>query len=108
MDRMRFTWRGLSQAAALLLLAGCTTVPRPEPQSLLRPPETWSAPRPSLSDATPVSTDAWFARIAPEHLPVLLDEALRTTPDLHAASARMRQAQALRRVTASSRRPPSS
>jgi len=81
---------------ALLLsaafLAGCTAPPpatQPPLPDHAQPAGDWTAPFPGKTKAEPV---AWLDQFDDPRLRATVNEAIANNPDLHAASARMRQA----------------
>lgn len=82
------------------LIAGCTVGPnyrRPETPV----PQTWADVSDSLT-AEPADIARWWMLFDDEQLNNLVDRALESNKDLQLAEARIRQARAQRRVTASS------
>ena len=83
-----------------LLVAGCTVGPnyrRPETPV----PQTWTEVSDGLT-AEPANIAQWWTLFDDEQLDSLVDQAVRWNKDLQLAEARIRQARAQRRVTASS------
>jgi len=83
-----------------LLAAGCTVGPnyrRPETPV----PQTWAQDSNGLT-AEPVNAAQWWTLFDDMQLDSLVDRAVRSNKDLRLAEARIRQARAQRRVTASS------
>jgi len=79
----------------LVLLAGCAAVPHlPRAASLSDHPSTQSATVLAAGTAA-FPTDQWWTAYGDPQLTALIDEALRGSPDVAAAAARVRAAEAL-------------
>lgn len=91
-----------------LLLAGCATTHGLEPKGSLRDADSLSATR-SLSSQTLSTADFprqdWWTALGDPQLDALIDEALRGTPSLEAADARLRKAQAQAGLADAARKP---
>ncbi len=81
-----------------LVLAGCTVGPDYRPPSFDVLP-AWSE-APAAADTPADEGFAWWARFGDAQLTALVDRALEQNLDLRIAAARVREAQALRRVVA--------
>jgi len=87
--------RSAAVSAAAALLSGCAAIPNLPPAAALPAPETLAA---SQSFAAPVSdwpADAWWRAYGDPQLDALIGEALAGSPDMAAAEARVRKAEAL-------------
>ncbi len=79
---------------ALLLLPACATVPNLGPAAVVAPPQSYAAAQtvgPVTGDAWPDT--AWWQAYGDRQLDALIAEGLAGTPDLAAATARVRQAE---------------
>ncbi len=96
--------RVIALAAALSSLT-CACAPALGPMGALKPPGDYDTTK--SFDAPPVDwpRDQWWRRYADPQLDVLIDEALRNSPDLKAAKARVRTAQAQLEETGATRLP---
>ncbi|MDF4004773.1 efflux transporter outer membrane subunit [Luteibacter sp. PPL552] len=85
----------VAAVGAALVLSGCVTSRGLEPQGRLTDPSTLHAER-SLANVSPANWPAadWWTGLGDSQLAGLIDEALKNNPDLAAADARVRQAQA--------------
>ena len=90
----------LTSGLAALLLAGCVSVPHVEPQ--LAPASAASL---GLSAATPAIADDWWRQFGDPQLDRLVETGLAGNPDLAAAEARVRAAQAQLGVRRADREP---
>ncbi len=75
-----------------LVLAGCAQFPSLEAVSMLRPAGAYQT---TSSFAAPVSAwpdDQWWRGYRDKQLDALIEEALRDSPDMAAAAARLRRA----------------
>lgn len=87
-----------------LLLAGCTVGPNHEPPAA-RAPEAWPEPLEGAIAQPSPDLAAWWRGFADPTLDSLVDRALAGSLDLRAATARVREARALRGITAADRLP---
>ncbi len=89
---------------ATVMLAGCVPAPaRRAPEVELAIPDTWQA---ADGEAGPSAPGAdWWSAFPDPVLPGLVEEALAANHDLHAAAARLEQAQAAARVAGADLRP---
>ena len=81
-----------------LVLAGCAQLPSLDAVSMLKPVAAYQA---SSSFAAPVSAwpdDQWWRGYRDKQLDALIEEALRDSPDMAAAAARLRRAEAAGQV----------
>jgi NodT family efflux transporter outer membrane factor (OMF) lipoprotein len=81
--------RFLALALCSSVLAGCVDAPPTTPSQTELPPQTLGLNGP----ATPAVADNWWTGFADPQLNTLVDEALKGSPTLAAAMARMREAQ---------------
>jgi len=82
--------RRLAGVAAALALAGCANFSGIEPEAKLRAP----APPATASEHVAPVSDRWWTEFGDARLDALVDEALRGSPNLGVARARLRRAQA--------------
>jgi NodT family efflux transporter outer membrane factor (OMF) lipoprotein len=82
--------RRLAGLAAALLLAGCANLKGIEPEANLRQP---AVPGASTQPVVPVAAQ-WWREFGDPQLDALVEQALRDSPNLGVASARLRRAQA--------------
>lgn len=91
-----------------LVLAGCASTHGLEPKGALRDANALSATR-SLADQNLSTADFprqdWWTALGDPQLDALIDEALRGTPSLEAADARLRKAQAQAGLADAARKP---
>lgn len=104
----RNTAPALSALMIGLMLAGCASTHGLEPKGSLRDADSLSATR-SLADQRLSTADFprqdWWAALSDPQLDALIDEALRGTPSLEAADARLRKAQAQAGLADAARKP---
>ena len=86
-------------ATAAALLSACSTVPKLGESEQLRTPQTIAARQSLLPQGTPQATaawpiDGWWHNYGDAQLETLITEALRDSPDIAIAAARMRRAAA--------------
>ena len=92
--RRPFLTRSAALLAPVLLLGACATVPdlgaapKPEPAAALASTRSFQAP------AAAWPADRWWTAYGDAQLDALIDEALQGSPDLAAAQARVRKAEA--------------
>lgn len=86
------------------LLAGCTVGPDHEPPAA-RAPEAWPEPLEGAIAHPAPDLAAWWRGFADPTLDSLVDRALAGSLDLRAATARVREARALRGISAADRLP---
>lgn len=89
-----------SIALSALLLAGCTVGPNYQKPDAAAPGK-WATSQAELYKTSPVRADWWRSFNDPQ-LTKVIEAAARSNKDLEQAAARVREARALRRVTASS------
>lgn len=82
-------------ALVLILLSGCAAVPKLSPAAAIAPPEAYAATQ-SFEGAAVAGwpEDSWWFAYGDNQLDALIAEALEGSPDLAAAAARVRQADA--------------
>ena len=95
----RFSYPKAMPLMAALLLSGCAAVGpnyvAPDPAV----PATWqgaAAAQVTISPTTPEDLATWWKQLDDPTLTTLIEQALRNSPDLHAAQAKLRQARAQR------------
>lgn len=87
-------WRRHAPALFLLLTTGCAAVPELGPKPLPRAPGDYAAATSLASTTSAWPEQAWWARYRDPQLAQLIEEAVAGSPDLAAAAARVRTAQA--------------
>jgi len=85
----------LLMTATLLLLSGCAAVPDLGPKPIVRAPETVAATQSFAGAERAWPGDGWWTAYEDPQLTALIEEGLRNAPDLAAANARFRRAQAM-------------
>ena len=93
--------RPLAGFAAALLLAGCANMKGIEPEATLRTP---AVPQASAKEIPPVAVD-WWKDFGDAQLDRLVEQALRESPNLGVARARLRRAQAATEAADANRYP---
>jgi len=98
--------RFLSAAAGAALLSGCATVPDLGPRPETRAAGSYAAAQSLASDSAAAwPGDRWWADYGDAQLAGLIEEGLRGAPDLAAAAARLRSAQAYAEQAGAARLP---
>lgn len=96
-------------AASLLTLAlasgGCAPLPALDPPALARPAADYRSATALSAPSGVWPTERWWENYRDPQLDALIDEALRDAPDMAAAAARLRNAEAASRVAASALQP---
>lgn len=110
--RMRTTTNQFARQLLMLAvigLAGCAAVGPDYVPPATDVPTGWSnldpAARPVASSETPADLSLWWQSLNDPLLSALVDEALRASPDLRSAQARLREARARRTVADAGRYP---
>jgi NodT family efflux transporter outer membrane factor (OMF) lipoprotein len=85
----------VSALLATSLLTACAAVPALPPAQAIKPAKTYAAAQSLGAPASDWPTDHWWTAYGDAQLDGLIDEALKGSPDLAAAQARVRKAQAL-------------
>ena len=93
--------RPFAGLAAALLLAGCANMKGIDPQASLRTP---APPQASAQEVAPLAAD-WWKDFGDAQLDRLVEQALRDSPNLGVARARLRRAQAATETADASRSP---
>jgi NodT family efflux transporter outer membrane factor (OMF) lipoprotein len=88
----------------ILLLSGCTVGPTYHPPAVSVPP-TWSKTPAGGVTSQPAANTQWWVVFADTTLNTLIDDAVQANLDLRLAAARVREARALRGVTAAGKWP---
>ena len=101
-SRLRMGVAGLLAATAL---SACASLPTPTPPRVAKTPQSYAAAQSLAGPARDWPADAWWTAYGDDQLNGLMQEALAGAPDLAAAQARVRKAQALT-ATARSRQLP--
>ena len=92
-----------------LVLSACAALPNRETQPQMRAMETYATERSFVASANGAwPTDSWWLAYQDEQLNALIDEALRGSPTLAAADARVRKAYAAADTTGAARFPQAS
>jgi NodT family efflux transporter outer membrane factor (OMF) lipoprotein len=97
--------RPLLAGFALALLAGCASLPRLGPAAAPRDPASLASARSLAAPAAPWPADRWWTAYGDPQLDALIEAALKDSPDVAAAAARLRRAQALADRAAADRGP---
>ena len=85
----------------MLTLYGCaSTVPQPSAPVAVNIPDAWAATADRVAPASPSSLAQWWARFNDPLLSHLVTQSLQANPDIQRAEAALRQAWALRDVSA--------
>ena len=93
----------LTPLFAALVVAGCASVPVPEPHALPATPAAFRHTSPAAQ--APVSQGAWWRIFADPELDGLMDRAMAHNTTVQATAARLAQARAITRQTDASRAP---
>ena len=97
--------RPLTVLCAALALAGCAQLPEMGKLSQARTAEAFQSQASLTAPAADWPSEQWWTAYGDAQLDALIDEAMRDAPDLSAASARLRQADAVMQMTGSSLKP---
>jgi len=107
--RNKGSWKKIEGRAWALALAlgcsGCASLPSLERPQALTPPSGYETAASLAGGGIDWPSDRWWEGYGDPQLSRLIDEALRDQPDLAAASARLRQAEAYRTVAGSALAP---
>ncbi|HET8747050.1 MAG TPA: TolC family protein, partial [Ramlibacter sp.] len=98
---MSKNWNALAGVAAALLLAGCASTKGIAPEAQLREP---AVPQASTQPVAPVSS-TWWREFGDPQLDALEEQALRDSPTLGVARARLRRAQSASDVAGTANQP---
>lgn len=82
-------------AASALVLAACASLPPAQPARVAKAPQAYEAAQTLAAPAADWPADAWWTGYGDTQLNTLEDEALKGSPTLAAAEARLRRARAL-------------
>ena len=82
-------------ACASLVLAGCAAIPKTTPTQKARDTRDFATERSLAAPATPWPAQEWWRAYGDPQMDALIDEALRDSPTLAAAQARILKAQSL-------------
>ena len=93
--RTAFT-AALLAAASALTLSACASLPNMGPAPQMKPAAAFAASQSLAAPDRPWPTDSWWAAYGDPELNALVDEALKGSPDLAAAQARLDKAEAYR------------
>lgn len=80
-------------------LGGCAQVPSREQLARLKPAADYQTAASLSAPASPWPNESWWHAYGDPQLVTLIDEALRDSPDMTAASARLRRAEALSQIS---------
>lgn len=94
-DRRGAARLALLAGAAATLLTGCVSTPRLNPAPQPKAAASYAAAQSFAAPDAQWPTDRWWSAYGDPQLDQLIDEALAGSPDLAAAHARVRQADAL-------------
>jgi NodT family efflux transporter outer membrane factor (OMF) lipoprotein len=106
----RFVTAAYPAGLALLMLSACASVPKLGPAPVVAAPDHYASSR-SLGAAQPAATPAawpgsgWWQAYGDPQLDTLIAEALASSPDMAAAAARVRQADAYAQQAGAARLP---
>ena len=92
-------------AACLLYLAGCAQIPTFDKPVQVKPVEQLGSSVSFTAQAAAWPDDHWWRNYGDPQLDALIDEALRDSPNLAVAQARLRQAGAMTQVAGAARMP---
>jgi len=81
-----------------LAITGCAQIPELDRLATAKDSQSYAASQSFAAPATPWPDDCWWQAYADPQLNALIDEGLRGAPDLAAASARLRRAEAAGQV----------
>lgn len=84
----------LLAAASALVLAACASLPPAQPARVVKAPQAYEAAQSLAAPTAEWPADAWWRGYGDAQLNTLEDEALKGSPSLAAAEARLRRAQA--------------
>ena len=93
--RTAFT-AALLVAASALTLSACASLPNMGPAPQMKPAAAFAASQSLAAPDRPWPTDSWWTAYGDPELNALVDEALKGSPDLAAAQARLDKAEAYR------------
>ena len=93
--RTAFT-AALLAAASALTLSACASLPNMGPAPQMKPAAAFAASQSLAAPDRPWPTDSWWTAYGDPELNALVDEALKGSPDLAAAQARLDKAEAYR------------
>ncbi len=102
-SRPVFSW--VLPAACLLYLAGCAQIPTFDKPVQVKPVEQLGSSVSFTAQAAAWPDDHWWRNYGDPQLDALIDEALRDSPNLAVAQARLRQAGAMTQVAGAARMP---
>lgn len=85
----------LFAGVSALVLSACASLPPAEPARVAKAPQAYETARTLAAPTADWPTDAWWTAYGDAQLNALEDEALRGSPTLAAAEARLRRAQSL-------------
>src|SRR5271165_5786746 len=91
--------RWVLPAACLCFLAGCAQMPALDQSAALTPVEQLGSREAFAAQPLAWPGDGWWRAYGDAQLDALIDEALRTSPDLAVAQARLRQAGAMMQIS---------
>lgn len=86
-------------AALALVVTGCAQIPPLGPQASIKEGQSYAADRSFSAEATRWPDERWWQAYGDQQLDALIAEALLDSPDLAAAGARLRRAEAVGQVT---------
>lgn len=96
---------GVLTLALATLAVGCAKLPMGGAAPQIKPPQSFQSAEALKAPATDWPTDQWWTKYEDPQLSTLINEALGNSPDLAAAVARLKQADAAARIVGSARKP---
>ena len=94
-SRMAFSSRAMVATTVAMLLSGCAAVPDLGPEPAIRSAQSVEAQQSLSAPQAAWPADDWWTAYGDPQLTALIEEGLRTAPDMAIAAARFRQAQAM-------------
>jgi NodT family efflux transporter outer membrane factor (OMF) lipoprotein len=94
-----------AMAGSAAMLTACASIPHLGPAPQPKAPAAYAADRSFTAPAAAWPSERWWADYGDRQLDSLIDEALKDSPDLDKARARVRQAEAIAQVTRSTMGP---
>ncbi len=95
MSRRPFSVRGTVAAGLMMALSACAAVPDLGKKPEIRSPQSVAATRSLAAEERAWPGEGWWTAYGDPQLTALIEEGLRNAPDMAAAAARFRQAQAM-------------
>lgn len=95
----------LATLFAALLLSGCAQLPDLAAPPAIKPAQAFASNATFTAPVAPWPQARWWSNYGDAQLDALVDEALRSAPDMAAASARLQQAQAIAGIVGAASKP---